>query len=71
MELKSSVCLLPFSDSVKECEICTSIRLFLPNWADVCHNGVAHRESGNGGDDLRVWRVTLDILNKQWMRKMC
>jgi hypothetical protein len=30
-----------------------------------CHHGMAHPQVVDGGDDLRIWKVAVNILNKQ------
>jgi hypothetical protein len=30
-----------------------------------CHNGMAHPRVADGGENLKIWRVAANILNKQ------
>jgi hypothetical protein len=37
-----------------------------------CHHGMAHSQVVGGGDDLQIWRVAANILNKQsWTADKC
>jgi hypothetical protein len=47
------------------CNVTNSMEQGLSCYLCPCHHGVACPPVGDGGDDLQIWRVAANLLNKQ------